>query len=192
MHDLENIKQPKSIAGIMADTRAYGFDMMSDAQTCSLLRALAALKQSARVLELGSGTGLSTAWLLDGMDFNSHLTTVDNNEDLLSILNQHLGNDSRLTVVCADADQYLQSLQGQQFDLIFADTWAGKYRMLKVALDLLAPAGLYFIDDMLPQSNWPAGHAEKAAELIGTLEQLKGFHITKLSWASGVVLATKR
>lgn len=191
MKDLENIKEPDTIAGIMADTRAYGFNMASDSLTCSLLRAIAASKKSARLLELGSGTGLSTAWLLDGMDSMSHLTTVDNDEELLSILKQRLGNDSRLTVVCADADQYLQSLQGQQFDLIFADTWAGKYRMLKEALDLLVPSGLYLIDDMLPQPNWPEGHAEKAAKLISTLEQLKGFHITKLSWASGVVLAAK-
>jgi len=96
-----------------------------------------------------------------------------------------------LSVVCADGDEFLQSLRGQQFDFIFADTWSGKYRFLEEALDLLAPSGLYVIDDMLPQSNWPEGHAEKVANLIATLEQLKEFRVTKLSWASGVVLATK-
>ena len=191
MNNLANLNEPKILPAIWADTRAFGFTMASEPLTCSLLRTLAAAKPSARFLELGSGTGLSTAWLLDGMDSGSHLTTIDNDEALLSILKRHLGADHRLSVVCADGDEFLQSLRGQHFDFIFADTWSGKYRFLEEALDLLAPSGLYVIDDMLPQSNWPEGHAEKVANLIATLEQLKEFRVTKLSWASGVVLATK-
>ena len=191
MNDLSNINEPKSVPAIWADTRASGFTMASDPLTCSLLRTLAATKSSGRFLELGSGTGLSTAWLLDGMDSESHLTTVDNDESLLTILKRHLGADSRLNVVCADGDNFLRSLRGEYFDFIFADTWAGKYRLLDDALELLNPAGLYVIDDMLPQPNWPEGHAAKVANLVATLEQLEDFRVTKLSWASGVVIAAK-
>ena len=192
MNDLSNLAEPSSLAGIWADTRALGFTMASEPLTCSLLRTLAASKPSARFLELGSGTGLSTAWLLDGMDSGSHLTTVDNDKTLLTVVKRHLGADSRLTVVCADGDEFLRTLRGQRFDFIFSDTWAGKYRLLDDALELLNPAGLYVIDDMLPQPNWPKGHAEKVAKLIATLEQRKNLRVTKLGWASGVVLATKR
>ena len=192
MNDLANLNEPKSLSDIWADTSAASFTMASEPLTCSLLRTLATSKLSARFLELGSGTGLSTAWILDGMDEDSHLTTVDNDEALLAILKRHLGADSRLTVACADGDEFLQSLHGQHFDFIFADTWAGKYRLLNEALELLAPSGLYIIDDMLPQANWPEGHAEKVANLIDTLEQREDFRVTKLSWASGVVIATKR
>jgi predicted O-methyltransferase YrrM len=157
MNDLSNLQEPKTLAGIWADTRASGFTMACEPLTCSLLRTLAATKPSARFLELGSGTGLSTAWLLDGMDANSSLITVDNDESFLSILNKHLGNDTRLTVICNDGDEFLRSLKGQQFDLIFADTWSGKYRLLEEALDLVSPAGIYVIDDMLPHqlARWP-------------------------------------
>lgn len=191
MNDLSHLGEPQCLAGIWADTRASGFTMASEALTCSLLRTLAASKPAARLLELGSGTGLSAAWLLDGMDSGSHLTTVDNDQALLSILQRHLGADPRLTVVCADADEFLQSLRGQRFDFIFADTWAGKYRLLDKALELLNPAGLYVIDDMLAQPNWPEGHAGKVADLVATLEQRKDLRVTKLSWASGIVLASK-
>ena len=191
MNDLHNINEPKSIPAIWADTRAAGFTMASEPLTCSLLRTLAASKPSARFLELGSGTGLSTAWLLDGMDSESHLTTVDNDESLLSILKRNLGADPRLKVVCSDGDDFLRSLRGERFDFIFADTWAGKYRLLHEALELLNPAGLYVVDDMLPQPNWPEGHAEKVADLVATLEQMDGFRVTKLSWASGVILVAK-
>jgi len=148
MNDLSPPDAPQSLSGLWADTRAAGFTMASEAQTCSLLQTLAASKPAARFLELGSGTGLSTAWLLDGMDSGSHLTTVDHDEALLSILKRHLGADPRLTAVCADGDEFLLSLRGQRFDFIFADTWAGKYRLLDEALALLNPGGLYVIDDM--------------------------------------------
>ena len=191
MNDLHNINEPKAIPSIWSDTRAAGFTMASEPLTCSLLRTLAASKPSSRFLELGSGTGLSTAWLLDGMDAESHLTTVDNDESLLSILQSNLGADPRLKIVCSDGDNYLRALRGEHFDFIFADTWAGKYRLLHDALELLNPGGLYVIDDMLPQPNWPEGHAEKVADLVATLDKMEGFRVTKLSWASGVILAAR-
>lgn len=191
MNDLFNLNEPKNLQGIWADTRAAGFTMPSEPLTCSLLRTLAASKGCGNFLELGSGTGLATAWLLDGMDSNSHLITVDNDENLLSILRKHLGGDPRLTVVCADGDEFLQSLRGQQFDFIFADTWSGKYRLLGETLELLRPSGLYVIDDMLPQPNWPEGHAEKVANLTAALEERHDFRITKMSWASGVIVVSK-
>jgi predicted O-methyltransferase YrrM len=95
-------------------------------------------------------------------------------------------------VVCADGDEFLHSLRGQRFDFIFADTWAGKYQLLDEALALLNPAGLYVIDDMLAQANWPAGHAGKVSQLVTTLEQRQDLRVSKLSWASGLVLASKR
>jgi predicted O-methyltransferase YrrM len=191
MNDLSNLNQPKSIQAIWAGTRAAGFTMASEPLTCSLLRTLAVSKPGGRFLELGSGTGLSTAWILDGMDSSARLTTVDNEENLLSVLKKHLGKDERLTVVCADGDEFIRSLRGQYFDFIFADTWSGKYRLLEETLALIKPSGFYIIDDMLPQPNWPEGHAEKVAHLVTTLEQRSDFCITKISWASGVIVASK-
>jgi predicted O-methyltransferase YrrM len=192
MNDLDNLHEPAALAALWADTRACGFTMASEPLTCSLLRTLATSKPSGKFLELGSGTGLSTAWLLDGMDADAQLTTVDNDEHLLSVLRKHLGADARLNVVCADGDAFLKTCGGQTFDLIFADTWSGKYRLLDEALALVRRCGFYVIDDMLPQPNWPPGHAEKVADLIATLEQRQDFRISKMSWASGVIVATKR
>jgi predicted O-methyltransferase YrrM len=191
MNDLSNLSEPAALQGIWADTQTHGFTMASEPLACSLLRTLAASKPAARFLELGSGTGLSTAWLLDGMDAASTLTTVDNDEALLDILRKHLGKDARLKTVCADGDAFVASIAGQRFDFVFADTWAGKYQMLNETLALVNPGGLYVIDDMLPQPNWPDGHADKAAKLIAKLEGLRHWRVTKLSWASGIIIAAK-
>lgn len=183
------ISQPQVTAALWADTQAAGFTMASDPLTCTLLRTLAASKPGGKFLELGSGTGLSTAWLLDGMDASATLTTVDNDASLLAILNCHLGHDARLKVVCADGDEFLRQAQGQRYDFVFADTWSGKYRLLNEALALVKPGGLYIIDDMLPQANWPEGHAEKVETLLSTLHALPGWQVAQLDWASGVVVA---
>ncbi|MEA5414752.1 O-methyltransferase [Synechococcus sp. BA-132 BA5] len=191
MNDRDRLNEPKAVEGIWNDSVAAGFSMASDPLTCSLLRTLAASKPSARFLELGSGTGLSTAWILDGMDQSSSLITVDNDEACIGILGNHLGPDPRLEIVCADGDAFLQSLDGQHYDFIFADTWSGKYCYLDEALGLVKPGGLYIIDDMLPQPSWPEGHAAKVESLINYLDANCGFHVTKMSWASGIILATK-
>src|SRR3954463_9534329 len=97
---------PKSYIEIDKATRTSGFSMASDVLTCSLLRTLAASKPSGNFLELGTGTGLSTAWILDGMDENSLLISVDNDEQFLEIARTHLGNDKRLELVLSDAGEW--------------------------------------------------------------------------------------
>jgi predicted O-methyltransferase YrrM len=48
-----------------------------------------------------------------------------------------------------------------EHDLIYADAWPGKFTDLDQALALLRIGGIYFIDDLLPQSNWPEGMHRK-------------------------------
>ena len=69
---------------------------------------------------------------------------------------------------------------------------AGKYEGLNECLRVVRPGGFYIIDDMLPQANWPVGHAEKVPALLGQLAGQKSLAIGPLAWASGVVVAFKR
>ncbi|MGE0823108.1 MAG: O-methyltransferase [Candidatus Binatia bacterium] len=192
MNDTDNLNAPSAVDGISRETVASGFPMASEPLTGSLLRTLAATKPAGAFLELGTGTGLSTAWILDGMDRASTLLSVDNDEKAQKIARQHLQYDPRVSFHLGDGAAFLVNLAEQKFDYIFADTWPGKYNHLDEALALLKLGGLYIIDDMLPQPNWPPGHEEKVAALIATLEQRADLMTTKLRWASGVLIATKR
>src|SRR5882672_4689056 len=98
-----NIEQPYPITYKLIDqsTAALGFSMASDIQTCSLLRTLASSKPSGKFLELGTGTGLSTSWILDGMDTSSTLISIDNDRSYLSIAENHLAIDKRLSLMHA-------------------------------------------------------------------------------------------
>ena len=169
----EEINQPIPAAYNQIDkaTKASGFTMASDILTCSLLRTLAASKPRGKFLELGTGTGLSTSWILNGMDDDSTLVSIDNDEQFLGIAKSFLGNDKRLTLQHIDGAAWFEQNKHQTYDYIFADTWHGKYLLLDDALAMLNKGGLYIIDDMLPQPNWPDGHAEKAIALEDVLDK---------------------
>ncbi len=190
----EEITQPfpKAYHLIDAATKSSGFTMASDVLTCSFLKTLAQSKPGGKFLELGTGTGLSTSWILEGMDEAATLVSVDNDQVLQKIARSFLGNDKRLHLVCSDGGEWIEQNKKHQFDYIFADTWHGKYLMLDEALAMLTKGGLYIIDDMLPQPNWPEGHDLKATKLISDLENRKDLSLTKMVWATGIIVACKK
>jgi predicted O-methyltransferase YrrM len=190
----EKINQPfpKTYHDIEEATRISGFTMASDTLTCSLLRTLAASKPSGKFLELGTGTGLSTSWILDGMNDDSSLISIDNDPVFLKIAGQFLGNDKRLNLILTDGGKWIDENKQQKFDYIFADTWHGKYLLLDEVLMMLNKGGLYIVDDMLPQPNWPDGHQEKVIDLINYLDTREDLLLTKQVWATGIIIAVKK
>lgn len=190
----EEVNQPlpKAYSNIKEATEQAGFSMASDMLTCSLLRTLAGTKPAGRFLELGTGTGLSTAWILDGMDSHSSLISIDNDTQFMTIAQRFLDENKQLNLVTIDGGEWIANNKGQQFDYIFADTWHGKYLLLDEVLSMLNNGGLYIIDDMLPQPNWPSGHAEKATHLIKYLEAREDLLVTKQAWATGIIVAVKK
>lgn len=192
MTDEINQPIPGAYFAIDQATKESGFTMASDILTCSLLRTLAASKPSGKFLELGTGTGLSTSWILSGMDSNSTLISFDNDEALLAIAKEYLGDDNRLSLVHTDGEDWVKNNKGQKFDYIFADTWHGKYLLLDEVLEMLNTGGLYIVDDMLPQPNWPEGHQEKAINFVKYLESRTDLVLTKQNWATGIIIAVKK
>jgi len=187
-----NQKLPKTYIDLVESTKSSGFTMASDILTCSLLRTLAASKPSSKFLELGTGTGLSTSWILDGMDNESTLISIENEPLFLEIAENKLGIDNRLNLILTDGGKWLEENGCQKFDYIFADTWHGKYLLLDEVLSMLNKGGLYIIDDMLPQPNWPDGHQEKAIKLVAYLETREDLLLTKQVWATGIIIAVKK
>nr|WP_236071584.1 class I SAM-dependent methyltransferase [Streptomyces polyasparticus] len=166
--------------------------MSCEGRTGSLLAGLAAARPGGRVLELGTGAGEGTAWLLSGMDRASALTTVELDADVQAIAREQLGADPRVTFVCGDGGLWLESFDGAPFDLVFADTWPGKFTHLDRALELVAPGGIYLIDDLLPQPGWPDGHAVSVDRLLAELDAREDFRCVRMAWASGLLMAVRR
>jgi predicted O-methyltransferase YrrM len=192
IEELRIAQRPLALPAILRDTEALGFTLASDPRTGSLLRTLAASKPGGRLLELGTGTGVGTAWLLEGMDARARLETVDEDEAAVAVARKHLGRDARVAFHVMEGAEFLRAQVGQRYDLIFADTWPGKFSDLEAALSLLPPGGLYVIDDLLPQPSWPDGHGVKVPPLIAALESHADLSCTRLAWATGIMIVAKR
>lgn len=192
MNDTEIFRRPAGISDIVAETAALSFNMASEAKVGALLAVLAASKPGGRLLELGTGTGHGTAWLLSGMDATATLDSVDTDETVVAVARRHLGGDRRVTFHVTDGAAFLQTEGLQPFDVIYADAWPGKFSHLDEALSLLRPGGVYVIDDLLPQDNWPDGHAPKVPVLINEIERRSDFSTVRLAWASGLMLVVRR
>lgn len=181
---------PPTLETIEQATLEFGFSMPSDRKTGALLRTLAATKPKGHLLEIGTGTGLATAWLLAGMDAQSHLDSNETDPAVLAIAQQHLEADTRVSFHACTGEDFIAQASPATYDLIFADAWPGKYALLDETLDLLKAGGLYVIDDMSPQPNWPAGHEAHVQRLLTDLENRPNLAVCHLTWATGIVICS--
>lgn len=192
MFDDNTTAAPPNWRQIDSRARALGFDMSSEPDTGAMLRLLAASKPGGRLLELGTGAGLATAWLLAGMGQGASLVSIDSDPAIQAVAREVLGDDPRVTFTIGDGLDYVRSQPPAAFDLIFADAWPGKYEGLDETLALLAPGGLYVVDDMSPQPNWPPGHQPRVDALTARLKSHPDLATVALDWASGLVIAARR
>ena len=165
--------------------------MAIDVPTGTLLRALAASKPGGRFLELGTGTGSSTAWLAAGMDSASSLLSIDNDAVASQVAQDALSGDARLEFRIEDGAAFFRQYEGPPFDFVFADAMPGKFEVLDEALGLVAPGGIYVGDDLLPQPNWPDNHQPRVDAFIARMTGDPAFQTTYLDWSTGILIATK-
>lgn len=191
MHENVGMRLPAQLTSIEEATARLGFEMPSERDTGALLRVLAAGKPAGRLLEIGTGTGLATAWLLDGMDSASLLHTIDTERDVVAVAQRYLGDDPRVRFVVADAIGWLEANRHLSFDLIFADAIPGKYEQFAAVWDRLKFGGIYVIDDMQPQGNWPDGHGERVSGLLTSLKQRPDCKVVEMDWSTGLAIAVK-
>ncbi|MET8825774.1 class I SAM-dependent methyltransferase [Streptomyces sp. NPDC004610] len=183
---------PAALPALRAKARDAGFTMSCEDRTGSLLAALSAARPAGRILELGTGVGEGTAWLLAGMDAAARLTTVERDPTVQAIARNELGADPRVTFASGDAGAWLEDFDGPPFDLVFADTWPGKFTHLDRALDLVAPGGTYLIDDLTPRPGWREGHDTSVRRLLAELNAREDFRRVRLTWSSGLLMAVRR
>ncbi|MEQ8747969.1 class I SAM-dependent methyltransferase [Pyruvatibacter sp.] len=183
---------PTTLSEIETRATALDFDMNSGVPVGQLLASLAAAKPGGQFLELGTGCGLGAAWLLAGMDAEARLVSVDTDEAPQAIAREVLGSDARVSFLLEDGGAVLEGMALASLDLIFADAWPGKFSHLDEALGALAPGGIYVVDDLLPQPNWPDGHQANVDAYLADLRARHGFVFTQMDWATGVVLMVRR
>jgi predicted O-methyltransferase YrrM len=188
---ISNLK-PTHYDSILEHSQKIHFAMISDDEVGIILRLLIHSKKDGTFLELGTGTGLSLAWMIDGLHPKGKLISVENNKKYLDVALKHFQEDPRVELVHQDAQHWIEENQNNQFDLIFADTWIGKFIELDAILDMVKPGGFYVVDDINHQRDWPDGHQEKVLHLIEKLRCRSDFYFLPLDMSSGLILLCKK
>src|SRR5689334_23024366 len=129
-----NIIPPTALAGLREEAVRRESIWSCDDLTGNLLRTLAASKPGGKLRELGTGIGEGSAWLLDGMDADARLITVEINPARQAVARKYLQGDARIEFHHGSSADVLQHATRESFDLIFADTWIGKMEMMEQSL----------------------------------------------------------
>src|SRR5215831_6296607 len=183
--------RPPALDAILAHAAARGFRLSCEERTGSLLAVLAASKPGGLILELGTGVGAGTAWLLHGMSPDARLVTVDHDPEVQAVAARHLGRDGRVSFAVADAGEWLDSYRGPRFALAYADCFPGKFHRVGDLLQLLEPGGLYLADDLLPQATWPQDHQQRVGAFLAQMAGHPGLLAAPMAWASGLLLGSR-
>lgn len=139
---------PEDAALLAARARAAEMGVGAvDPTTGALLRLLALSCRARAVVELGTGAGVSSLWLLRGMQRDGVLTSVDPDTEHQRLARQSLVEagygTGRVRLITGQALAVLPRLSDGAYDLVFCDAVrAENPDYLTAALRLLRPGGL--------------------------------------------------
>ncbi|GAA0611968.1 SAM-dependent methyltransferase [Kribbella sandramycini] len=186
------VAEPARAAKARSIAERARLTLASDPRTGQFLRTMAAAKPGGRLLELGSQTGVGTGWLLDGMDADARLTTIEIFPRIAEACRQTYADEPRVEVITADATEWLEQYDGPPFDLIFVDTTDAKFHRRDLVLAHLVHGGLLLADDLLPQEKWTDEHLPRVQRLRDEIGSDPELVVTLVDWASGLLVAARR
>lgn len=169
-----------------------GFTMSCDPDTGRLLAVLAAaVPPGGRVLELGTGTGVGTAWIVHGLqgraDVEVRTVEIDPATAELAAASDWPG---WVQLIVGDAVDITRC--SGSFDLIFADAQGGKWEGLDSTVAALRPRAHLLVDDMTPAVFIDGGRARKTAEVRSRLLGHPDLVSVEIAWSTGLILSSRR
>jgi demethylmenaquinone methyltransferase/2-methoxy-6-polyprenyl-1,4-benzoquinol methylase len=169
-----------------------GFALSCDPGTGRLLAVLAAaVPANGRVLELGTGTGVGTAWITDGLRGRDDVEVVTIEIDTATAARAaQYAWPSWVRLLTGDAMDVTRD--AGRFDLIFADAQGGKWEGLDVTVAALRPGAHLLVDDMTPGEFADEHHARKTSEVRARLLGHPDLVSVEIAWSSGLILSTRR
>ncbi len=137
---------------IAEDARRRGIPIVKR-ETGAFLKVLVAMRRPGAILEIGTAVGYSVILMAAAAPKDCHIITIEKDAARAFEARDNVrlaGFSERITVVCADADRFLPTLDEEAYDLVFLDAAKGQYgKWLPQLLRILRPGGVLIADNVL-------------------------------------------
>lgn len=186
------LKTPEPVLRAIQRAEVIGFDLNSEPVAGSLLATLAAsVPLHGRILEIGTGVGAGLGWIWHGLGARTDVSVISVEFDEQRFQQANLENwPGCFRLIHGSIFELYESLG--QFDLIFADSGAGKWDGRDLTLAAVKPGGVLLMDDMTPPKWHFDKHEQLNAEVRMSLTTHPDFVCVELAIATGIIIATKR
>ena len=152
---------PQLVHRAEALATAMRFERSSIREVGRLLALLAAARPRGRFAEIGTGTGVGSAWIASAMDPEALLVTVELDEERAAAASRLFADHPGVRVLHGDWHELLPA--EAPFGLLFFDGGGWKRSPpaqmraeSERALELVASGGVVVLDNLTPEHLWPA------------------------------------
>ena len=151
---LLTVTGPNAVPGLVAKAldlaRQRGFISSTRSETGRLLAALAA-SRTGTLAELGTGTGVGSAWLSTGAGPDARIVSAELDLNLADEVRHLFADVGNVEIVSGD---WSTLREYAPFSLVFVDVREVMENIDGLA-DLIEPGGIAVLDDFTPSPHWP-------------------------------------
>lgn len=146
-----NTYYPELVLAAKSLAERRDFNHSCTDETGRLLRILAGQVKEGKILEVGTGLGVGSSWMLSSIASGVQFISIDIDFKRADSVRKHIRHPQAEFV---DGDWKEISDQGP-FQFIFADAAIVKSVEAEKLFDLLEIGGLLLMDDFTPEEHWP-------------------------------------
>jgi len=141
---------PALVAKALDLSRQRGFISSTRSETGRLLATLAA-SRTGTLAELGTGTGVGSAWLSSGAGPDARIVSAELDSNLADEVRHLFADVDNVEIVSGD---WSTLREYAPFSLVFVDVREVMENIDGLA-DLIEPGGIAVLDDFVPSPHWP-------------------------------------
>ena len=169
--------------------KSKGFENSCSDEAGRLLAVLAAQVTQGKMLEIGTGYGVGSSWILSAIAPTIQFISVDLEKEKIEATAAHIQHQ-QAEFICGD---WKEAIAKGPFQFIFADAAAAKAIEGELLFNTLAIGGMLFMDDFTPEEHFPKEWIGKPDKVRDYWLNHRGLRATEiyLTPTSSAILATK-
>ena len=186
---------PDAVVDTKCRANELRFTRSCQDQVGRLLSVLAcAVPSGGRILEIGTGVGVGTAWITAGLRERIDVEVISVEIDpVLSRAANKSKWPSYVKILTANALDILGTLG--TFNLVFADASPIKYGHIDSVLKVLSPGGLLLVDDLEAAEQTTeveqTTQSSKRDDFRRSLLHYADLNVVEIEWSTGIILVAK-